>query len=257
MKARAILVSVLLISLAGFSSLSWGTFVGNAQKDASPETSQRNSSKESSKNDEIPTAVFSPGRTELQKRQIEGDSSANYLERIKEIPKVTEITESESWIEKIPALPVKHSDVIVIGEVVNAQAFITPEQTKVYSEFNVNVDEVLKDTTGLRLTSGSLLITEREGGRVKFPSGHMQIYKLSGEGFARIGRRYVLFLKRKAEAESFTILTGYELRAGHIVPLDKVSLHDSYRGWEERVFIDEVRNAMTEPASSGEKGAGR
>ena len=130
----------------------------------------------------------------------------------------------DSWMQSLPALPVAASDAIVIGEITNAQAYLSPDKTGVYTEYTVRVDEVLKQSSAAQPASGGLVDVQREGGRVQFPSGRVQSYITHYQGVPVTGQRYVLFLKHNEQADVFIILTGYEQRDGKVYPLDGVDL---------------------------------
>ncbi len=50
---------------------------------------------------------------------------------------------SGHWAKGLPALPVEQSDIIIIGEVTGAQAYLSNDKTGVYSEFTLRVEEAL------------------------------------------------------------------------------------------------------------------
>jgi hypothetical protein len=55
----------------------------------------------------------------------------------------------------------------------------------------------------------------------------------------------VLFLKYIKDGDDFSILTGYELRSGHVVPLDDVEgLFNRYKDSSEADFLGAVRAAI-------------
>lgn len=153
-----------------------------------------------------------------------------------------------SHVSPEPALPVTQSDAIIIAEVTDAQAYLSSDQTSVYSEFTLRVNEVLQKSFSAPLSTGVLLTAERPGGRVRFPSGKILVRGGSyGRNMPVKGRRYVLFLKQVTEAQSFSIITGYELRAGHVFPLDHTPRgespsrqfvnYESYSGKEEAALV--------------------
>ncbi|HEX8922418.1 MAG TPA: hypothetical protein VF766_13165 [Pyrinomonadaceae bacterium] len=155
------------------------------------------------------------------------------------------------WAVGLPALPVAQSQAIVIGEIINAQAYLSNDKTSVYSEFTVRVDEVLKDGDGALLSSNNPVAVERSGGRVKFPSGHVTLQLINGQRMPRQGRRYVLFLTRANQEDNYEILTGYELRAGRVFPLDSPGgdTHPmaAYKGIEESSLLKDLRAAIANP----------
>lgn len=93
------------------------------------------------------------------------------------------------------ALPVSQSDAVVIGKVIDARAHLSGDSINVYSEFNVCLEEVLKDFSAEPLEPGSTITTERPGGRVRLPSGKVVLIGYKYRSMPLPGARYVLFLK--------------------------------------------------------------
>lgn len=159
------------------------------------------------------------------------------------------------WEVGLPALPAKGSDAVLVGEVADAQAHLSNDRTGVYSEFDVRVGEVLKNDPAAPVQSGGLITAERFGGRVKFPSNRVLPVVIHGQGMPRVGRKYLLFLKRVGAEGEYLLLTGYELRGGRVSPIDGVKStgggspwqFDRYEGWEEAAFLRAVREALTSP----------
>lgn len=152
------------------------------------------------------------------------------------------------WEVGLPALPVSQSDAVIVGEVTDAQAFLSESGTGLYSEFGVKVGDVLKNSGTGYLSGGSTVTAQRIGGRLKFPSGKVQRYEIYGQNMPKVGRRYVLFLKQNEEGNDYRIVTGYELRAGHVIPLDKLHNKDQfsiYEGTEESAFLKTLQDAIT------------
>lgn len=148
----------------------------------------------------------------------------------------------------LPALPAAQSKVIVVGEVTKAQAYLSEDESGVYSEFTIRIDSVLKNSSEYSLEVGSSLVAERSGGRVRFPSGHVVLTFMNGEGMPQSGRRYVLFLTPNTGDNNFTILTGYELKDGQVELLDNLSsTHPSVKlkGMEVDVFLTNLQSAIT------------
>jgi hypothetical protein len=171
-------------------------------------------------------------------------------EAIKEAPYPVERIWSSHWSRGLPAIPVQQSDVVLIGLVVESQAHLSNDKTGVYSEFGIQVQEVLKGVD-IDTLNQPLICAERFGGSVRFPSGVIQKYRTSGQRMPKPGRRYVLFLKKVVQDDDFSILTGYELRGEKIVPLDGSSQQgnerlpfDSYIGVDVGPFLQAVRDAI-------------
>lgn len=150
--------------------------------------------------------------------------------------------------EGIPlsALPVEQSAVILIGTVVEAEAVLSSKRTGVYSEFTIQIDEIFKDDTQ-QLSPGTSLVAERQGGRVRFPSGHITIEHVTGTRMPQAGKRYLLFLTRIPLDESLYIHFGYELVGSKVALLDKYRGHpsQSYKGADEGKLISDLRTTLT------------
>jgi hypothetical protein len=158
------------------------------------------------------------------------------------------------------ALPVTQSRAIFIGDVIEAQAYLSNDKTGIYSEFTVRVVELIKNGEE-SLTIDSVIELERQGGRVRVPSGHIQSYTVSGQGTPEVGRRYLFFLgynPREASTINVTepkemsrnILTAYELREGKVFPLDNAGGRNfkAYSGADESAFLNDIRRALTKPS---------
>jgi len=117
-----------------------------------------------------------------------------------------------------PAAAAHGSDAIVVGRVNEARAYLTEDNTGIYSEFTVSVDETVKGS-GSHTVAGELTVV-REGGAFRLPDGSIGRYVLTGRGMPRVGGSYVLFLTHDADGGDYSILTGYELRGGLVFPLD-------------------------------------
>lgn len=156
------------------------------------------------------------------------------------------ITINDEWDIGLPALPVSKSDMVVVGEVVDAQAYMTEGKDWIYSEFSVRVEEVLKNVSNVTLTLGSSIDVNRDGGRVWFPSGRITLQYTAGQGMPRLGQRYALFLSLDTQDQGAHILTGYQLRGGRVFPLDNPAGPSTaeYKGVDERSFLNDLRAAI-------------
>lgn len=153
------------------------------------------------------------------------------------------------WANGLPAFPVNRSPAVVIGTVTDAKARMSNNKKGVYSEFSLQVEAVLKNDDGKSLKPKSNLAVDREGGRVRLPSGKVGIYYISGQGMPLIGRRYVLFLSGRKPA-GFTVLTGYEIHEGKVSPIDNPGVghpFTKYDGADEQSFLEELRVALANP----------
>ena len=156
------------------------------------------------------------------------------------------------WWWGLPAIPANQSDAIITGEVLGAKAYLSNDRTEVYSEFAVRVTEVLKNESCLPLAFSNEVAIERRGGAVRFPSGRVQRYRTAHQAMPVNGRRYVFFLKSNESGQDFSLLTAYELRDGHVQPLDGygdkgepvVSSFTAFAGMDEATFLKAVTDAI-------------
>jgi hypothetical protein len=201
---------------------------------------------------QFPVADYKAPKSTNSKRKAKGERYKKHLP-VPIDPDGNELpaTSTLHWWAGLSALPVFQSDAVVIGEITDAQAYLANDNTGLYSEFTVRINEVLKDDSSNQLT-GSVVV-EREGGAIKFPNGRVKQFKLNQEGMPRIRRQYVLFLKSNGAGQDYTILTGYELHAGHVFPLDGLGgklVFSRYEGADQTTFLNEVRGAIAQSSQA-------
>jgi len=148
------------------------------------------------------------------------------------------------------------SSTIIVGKVTDAHAYLSNDQSDIYSEFTLCIDQVLKNGGDSAVRPGDSISVERKGGRLRFPSGKVVASITNHQQLPRVGRRYVLFLTHAfpmgGEIPDFYILTGYELTNSHVYPLDTVApTHpfNIYKGVDESVFLSELRDAIASTTS--------
>lgn len=124
-------------------------------------------------------------------------------------------------------MPVELSDLIVEGDVKDANAFLSDDRTGVYSEFTISVSDVIKSSVPVQ--KHDEITAERFGGRVRFPSGQLVRYRGTGLGFPSKGGKYIFFLRQMGDGD-YRILTAYEMRGNKIVALDGARTNVGGRG---------------------------
>lgn len=161
------------------------------------------------------------------------------------------------------SLPSGQSIAIIVGQVVQAQAYLSEDKANVYSEFTVQIEDILKNDNTTPIRAGDAIITERQGGRVRFPSGRVEGYLVAGQAPPQVGARYVFFLgfnPYEAGTKSLAgprgnmsrhILTAYEIREGRIYPLDTSTEKNfqEHLGKDATSFLDEIRRSLTSQSS--------
>ena len=126
----------------------------------------------------------------------------------KHMPQISDDTyqifSNNDWDVRLPALPVERSAAVVIGTVRSAHAYLTPDKTGIYSEFQVATDTVIKNDPNNMIKDGATITVERRGGKVRMPSGKIVISWVSHQNMPRVGGRYLLFLTHQFESPNDT-----------------------------------------------------
>ena len=137
---------------------------------------------------------------------------------------------------KTDPLPASRSAAVVVGTILRGKAFVSKDRTYVYSDFQVRVDEVLKQDPQTNVAVGGQIVVSRGGGAIHFPSGRINDYVNHGEGMPAVGSQYLFFLVRPDIAEpEYEVLVGgaYELRNGVVHPLDDFNMELDYASAQE------------------------
>jgi hypothetical protein len=157
------------------------------------------------------------------------------------------------WGQDLSALPVDKSVAVIVGQITDRAAYLSTDKTNVYTEVTVSIEKVLMNSSGVTLTVGDSIAVERDGGRVRYPSGHITFARIPNQGMPLLGRRYVLFLTHKfprlgIQEQDLYLQTGYELRDGKVFPLDyqnsKGPLSTTYKGADEATLMNDLLAAI-------------
>lgn len=240
-------ISVSLLSL--FLTATFATLRQQAQDKFQFEQNNIIQKQEKGSNvNDLPIIDFSQSRltdetTERKEKNKYFDKS--YGRKIEENKKITEVTEAESWIESLPAIPVDKSDIILIGTITDSRAYISEGKTNVYSEYTVAVDDILYKKPTTSFNQNEVISVIREGGRVKFESGHIQTYRLSGQGAPIKGNNYLMFIRELPSQQGAVLLTAYKIVEDKIYPIDNVTSHLLYKGASIQEFREKLEKAFT------------
>jgi hypothetical protein len=167
-------------------------------------------------------------------------------------PQMGEVISFSHWQVGLSDLPADKSDLVVEAKVTDSQAFLSDDKTGVYSEFTVRVSKVWKTTPAVTVNKGDTLVTERFGGRVRYPSGKIVRYLVDGQGSPMKGKKYLFFLAR-AEQGNYKLLTAYELQGNKVFALDGSRINrwgrgnwtfDKHNGKDVNGFLEEVEQAV-------------
>lgn len=165
-------------------------------------------------------------------------------------PSIGEQSGQYDWELYTEALPAGQSNVVVVSEVLTAEAYLSTTKDGIYTEFTVRVGEVLKNVGSNPLKPGSCITIDRLGGIVRYPEGHKRLHRVVGQNMPRVGGRYVFFLDAPDESPNYQIVTGYELVSGRVSALDESSRMRAYSWMEEAKFLRAVRDAIAQAATA-------
>ena len=150
-----------------------------------------------------------------------------------------------------PGLPVSNT-AVVIGTVISAKAFVSQDNTFVYSDYQTRIGEVLKADPNVNIPADELITTWRLGGSLHFPSGHIKHFVIAGRGFPEVGTQYLFFLRRPdPRMDAYEIMTAYALKDDVALPLDDLG---SFPGGQEAMKKDEFLNLVRSAISTQKAG---
>lgn len=143
--------------------------------------------------------------------------------------------------------PVADSDLIIVGKIIKRQPYLSENRSSIYTEFNLQPEEVLKNNSDSPVTANDMIVADREGGAIRMPDGRVLRYLVDGVGsMPEVGKRYVLFLKRESIGQDYVIFCGYKLEGGKVDPLEEISDREPYIDYPEADFLDIIRAAIAQ-----------
>lgn len=164
---------------------------------------------------------------------------------VKSPPPAGRIILVTDWEVGLPALPAERSSAVITGEVLSAHAYVSTDQSGVYSEFAIRVNEVLKNDERAPLAPGDLVSADRPGGRVRIRPGQTVLFTIMGQQMPLVNRQYIFFLSEGGPGSNYEIVTGYEVREGRVFPLDAVKRHpvETLTGKEVEAVLQMLRGS--------------
>jgi len=139
-----------------------------------------------------------------------------------------------------PQFPVDQSSLIVTGSVVSVQAYLSNDKRGVYSEFTIQIEEILKNTAKESLKS---VTADREGGVVIYPNGQRIMY-VSDLGLPLLGSNYLFFLRKVGESPNYEILTGYSIDGSKVFRLEYSGDRDAFKDFNKLKLVESVRTKI-------------
>lgn len=146
----------------------------------------------------------------------------------------------DAWLNKLAAT----SDAIVIGSVINKASQLTKNETFVFTDYDLSVEEVLKDRTST-IQPQSVITVTRPGGKVLLEGRIIDARDKSFKPIV-IGGHFLLFLRLIPKTGSYQALnnkSSFELVNNKVRPLsDAPDAQDL--GGDLEPFLSEIRAAI-------------
>lgn len=150
----------------------------------------------------------------------------------------------------VEGIPIIESEMIVVGKILGAEAFLSNNKKGVYSEFTLRIEDILKNDAR-NIIEGNQITFDRQGGVVRYKNGKTRVYKIRPYGMPKVGQRYVFFLKNPEKSPNYEIVTGYELKSNNTVSnLDDFPQFEEYAGKDEMSFLKTVRESIAQFSKS-------
>jgi hypothetical protein len=246
MKSNKIWGSVLIIVLTTIA-VSLGTIGSHSQQDTSKKQDNKEVREDWSKYLVVDYDAPEPANLEeREKRKLKNKRYDNQHWVVKNTrPDIVRVGLVDE-VPPPPMIPAVESDFIIVGEIIDANAHLSNDKRGVYSEYTVQVSEILKEDGLNKVKLGHSVTVDREGGFVRYPNGQKLLYRHSDKDLPQIGSRYVLFLINAERSPNYRILTGYELKESNVIPLDTAIASENFTGISELNFIKVIRNRILE-----------
>ncbi len=140
-----------------------------------------------------------------------------------------------------PLFPIEESTLIVVGEIVSVNTFLSNDKGGVYTEFTIRVGDVLKNKESKNVKE---VTADREGGVVVYPNGGRVLYQNSSVGLPRLGSKYLFFLTKDGLSPNYEILTSYDITGDRIHQMEMGRPFDEFKNSNKTTFIETVRNKI-------------
>src|SRR5215213_2981048 len=153
-------------------------------------------------------------------------------------------------IPPVPLIPDAESDLIIVGKVTNAAAYLSNDKTGIYSEFTVEIKQILKNNISKDIESGKTIITDRAGGFVRYSNGQKVLYTNSTKALPYTGGNFLFFLRNDKNSPNYEIITVFELKGNKVIQLDFGRRFDEFQNFGISAFLETVRNKIAESSNN-------
>ncbi len=124
--------------------------------------------------------------------------------------------------EAVYSLPAKGSFTVVIAKPIAGRVCIPQSRAYVYTKFTLDVVKEFKASNSKEWESrkAGQIMAAQFGGSVRFPSGYLETFLLSQEGFVEVGKRYVFFMWKPIPSDDTLVISqAYLIQDGMVFPV--------------------------------------
>lgn len=145
---------------------------------------------------------------------------------------------------KAESFPFPTHNLIILGTVENAQTYLSDNQTNLYTEYNVRVEEVFKNALGTSVETGDVITFDTQAGALRLQSGQVVQQIINNFVMPDSGSRGVYFLDTLHDSNDLSMSHGFELTGTHILQFDDPNRSQAFSGLNAAQFISLVRNGV-------------
>lgn len=152
------------------------------------------------------------------------------------------------------------SDAVIVGRINERTSFLTDDETFIFSDHSVVVEEVLKGNSSAHFQLGDILTVSRPGGKVKLNNGRTAEIAFSDFEPFRTGERYLLFIRYIPSTKAYQVKEGEQaflLRDAKVFKRTGRYLGSQISSIDETSFLNQVRSAASGGCEGGKKEGGK
>jgi hypothetical protein len=170
------------------------------------------------------------------------------------IPKGVERFEETIIPQGLQLLPFDASSYVVLGKVLRIQPFLSQDNSRIFSEVSLEIEEVIKRPKAELTTNSKELTLTELGGTLRLASGAIvrDVFRIVGRENICNNTRYVFFLTGAVSSDDLRYLKVFELSDQKVFAFEKgkrIPLADRTDGVpnDEASFLNRVRASSSQP----------
>jgi hypothetical protein len=242
---------LVLMGVTGIRSQSRSTSASGLQDDATPIQEGRMTDKQREH-----SKLYKGYGTGKKLKEIARETSAR-IAVVRNTPMPVGESGDPTSLSQFVNRLVCRADAVIIGTVKNRASQLTEDGEFIFTDYDLNVEEVLKDDIHSHLAPNVNLALTQPGGRVQLDG---QMLEAEDKSFKPLllGRRYILFVKFIQSTRAYTpsnSTSTYELSDNRISAQTEEPLAFGLNGEKSSVFLEIVRaeTASKCPMKGGQK----